>query len=93
MSTKFSSLPVVDVGILNTTEVSSEETIKLSRELYEVFATTGFAYLVNTGLGFDHEELFELSREFFALPHSEKMKLAKRSFRPGHSNTYRGYAG
>ncbi|KAJ4305738.1 hypothetical protein N0V90_001269 [Kalmusia sp. IMI 367209] len=91
MSTSFSSLPVVDVSALKVAGVPSKDTAKLSEELYDVFATTGFAYLVNLPLSFSHDELFDLSREFFALSPSEKMKLAKRSFRPGHPNTYRGY--
>ncbi|KAF1969068.1 oxidoreductase [Bimuria novae-zelandiae CBS 107.79] len=91
MSTKFSSLPVVDVGALKAAEVSSEVNAELSQNLYHVFATTGFAYLVNVPLSFDHDEIFDLSREFFTLPQDQKMRLAKKSFRPSHSNTYRGY--
>lgn len=92
MSTSFSSLPVVDVGALKDPNVPSEDIAQLSQKLYDVFATTGFAYLINPPLTFDHEEIFELSREFFAMPLDQKMKLAKKSFRPTHANTYRGYA-
>lgn len=91
MTTTFSSLPVVDVGPLGAPEgASQEELTALSKRLYEVFATTGFAYLVNAPLSYRHEEVFNMSREFFALPKEEKMKLAKRSFRRDHLNTYRG---
>jgi isopenicillin N synthase-like dioxygenase len=92
MATSFSSLPVVDVGALKIPNLSVEDATSLSQQLYDVFATTGFAYLVNVPLSFDHNQIFGLAREFFALPMDEKMRLAKKSFRPSHSNTYRGYA-
>ncbi|KAJ5115189.1 Gibberellin 20-oxidase [Penicillium alfredii] len=92
MTTTFSSLPVVDVGPLGSPSgPSTEEATTLGQRLYEVFATTGFAYLTNVPLSFNHADVFQLSREFFALPEEEKMKLAKRSFRRDHHNTYRGY--
>lgn len=91
MTTTFSSLPVVDVGPLgNPGGASKEELMALSQRLYDVFATTGFAYLINTPLSFNHQQVFDMSKEFFALPEEEKMKLAKRSFRRSHQNTYRG---
>ncbi|KAJ6131646.1 Gibberellin 20-oxidase [Penicillium sp. IBT 18751x] len=92
MTTTFSSLPVVDVGVLGSpTGASEAELTALSQRLYSVFATTGFAYLVNVPLSCNHEEVFAMSKEFFSLPQEEKMRLAKRSFRPDHANTYRGY--
>ncbi|KAJ5683473.1 Gibberellin 20-oxidase [Penicillium macrosclerotiorum] len=91
MTTTFSSLPVVDVGPLGAVSgATPEELVGLSKRLYEVFATTGFAYLTNVPLSYDHAEVFNMSREFFALPQEEKMKLAKKSFRREHKNTYRG---
>lgn len=91
MTTSFSSLPIVDVGALKASEVAAADVNALSKQLYDVFATTGFAYLVNAPLSFDHEEIFALAREFFTLPHEEKMKLAKKSFHRNNQNTYRGY--
>jgi len=91
MTTTFSSLPIIDLEALKGPKSSAAFT-KLSQQLYNAFTTTGFAYLINTPLTFDHEEIFNLTREFFALPLDQKMKLAKQSLRPGHSNTYRGYA-
>ena len=91
MTTTFSSLPVVDVGILASpigTYPKEEEA--LSKRLYKVFATTGFAYLTNIPLSFKHEDVFNLSRQFFRLPIDQKMRLAKRSFQKGNENTYRG---
>ncbi|KAJ5644080.1 Gibberellin 20-oxidase [Penicillium longicatenatum] len=90
MTTSFSSLPVVDVGCL-ASEASEQELAALSKRLHDVFATTGFAYLTNAPLSYSHEQVLNMSRDFFALPNEEKMKLAKRSFRRDHKNTYRGY--
>lgn len=91
MTTTFSSLPVVDVGPLGSPAGATDaELSALSQRLYDVFATTGFAYLTNVPLSFSHAEVFQMSRDFFALPTEEKMKLAKRSFRRDHQNTYRG---
>lgn len=90
MTTSFSSLPIVDVSALREPEISGESVESLSKQLYNIFATTGFAYLVNVPLSFGHDEMFGLARDFFAIPLGQKMKLAKKSFRPGNSNTYRG---
>ena len=90
MATSFSQLPIVDVGALREPELSAEKIDGLSKQLYNVFSTTGFAYLTNVPLSFNHEEIFALAREFFALPVNEKMQLAKKSFHAGHENTYRG---
>ncbi|OJD12121.1 hypothetical protein ACJ73_09406 [Blastomyces percursus] len=91
MATTFSALPIVDLSPLKSShELGAEQQKDLAIQLYNVFATTGFAYLVNHPLSFDHQALFDVSRDFFALPTEEKMKLAKRSFRKEHRNTYRG---
>lgn len=92
MATAFSSLPILDIGILGSPAVPSDrELAALGKQLYEIFATTGFAYLVNAPLSFGHDEVFQIAREFFALSGSKKMEVAKRSFRAGNGNTYRGY--
>ncbi|CRG82747.1 putative iron/ascorbate oxidoreductase DDB_G0283291 [Talaromyces islandicus] len=92
MSTIFSSLPIVDLSPLQNTQGPSESEVEdLSTQLHNVFATTGFAYLVNTPLTFKHADVFGLALEFFSLPHEEKMNLAKKSFRKENANTYRGY--
>lgn len=94
MPTNFSSLPVVDVHVLKASEPSTLTTADhqdLGQKLYDAFSTTGFAYIVNVPLSFSQNELLELSREFFALSLSQKMKLAKKSFCQSHTNTYRGY--
>lgn len=92
MSTTFSSLPIVDLSPLrNPAGLSELDRSRLSSQLYSVFTTTGFAYLVNTPLTFKHADVFGLALEFFNLPLAEKMMLAKRSFQPDNHNTYRGY--
>lgn len=55
-----------------------------------MFSTTGFAYLINSPLSLTHGEIFALAREFFNIPREEKMKTAKKTFRPVNPNTYRG---
>lgn len=92
MATSFSSLPIIDLHDLSLVESPSPAVAtKLSEQLYDVFVTTGFAYLTNAPLTFSDEDVFDLAREFFALPDEEKMSLAKGTFQPGNPNTYRGY--
>ncbi|RMJ24494.1 2OG-FeII oxygenase superfamily [Aspergillus sp. HF37] len=91
MATTFSSLPIVDLNPLKSPSPAPADLDSLSQHLHDVFATTGFAYLVNTPLSFNHADVFSMAESFFALPDDEKMKLAKRSFRGANRNTYRGY--
>ncbi|KAL2367155.1 hypothetical protein RJ035_005354 [Blastomyces gilchristii] len=75
MATTFPALPIVDLSPLKSShELGAEQQKDLASQLYNVFATTGFAYLVNHPLSFDHQVLFDISRDFFALPTEEKMK-------------------
>lgn len=90
MATSFSSLPIVDLAPLSSDCASEDELHALSTKLQEVFATVGFAYLVNAPLSFDHEDVFDMARDFFSLPEETKMGVAKRTFRPSNKNTYRG---
>ncbi len=94
MATSFTSLPVIDLTALNTLDVvvapRSPETQELVKQLHDVFATSGFAYLTNLPLSFTHDDVFQLSKQFFSLPEPEKMRLAKRTFAKRNENTYRG---
>ena len=90
MATTFASLPIIDVAALK--DHPPQQLPDLSQRLYQVFTTTGFAYLVNPPLSFPHEEVFAMARDFFSLPLEDKMKLAKQSFRPQNPNAYRGYS-
>lgn len=94
MTTNFTSLPVIDLAPLcggNEQPPSAEGLASIAAQICDVFETVGFAYLVNCPLSFSHEEVFGVAREFFDMPHEEKMSIAKRSFRPSNRNTYRGY--
>lgn len=91
MATTFSSLPIVDLSALKHDNASPEALADLSGRLHNVFATTGFAYLVNSPLSFSPEDVFGMASEFFSLPEESKMSVAKRSFNRENQNTYRGY--
>lgn len=97
MTTNFTSLPIIDLAALSRGSSSAEplpdaadDLAALARQLHDVFETVGFAYLVNCPLSFTHDEVFGLARAFFDLPREEKMSVAKKTFRPGNRNTYRG---
>ena len=91
MTTSFSSLPIIDLSVLSSPSPSPSDLKELSRQLYDVFATTGFVYLMNPPLSFSYDEVFGLASEFFNLQSTEKMRLAKQSFVRENRNTYRGY--
>lgn len=91
MTTSFATLPIVDLSALSTPSPSTQDLEALSKQLYDVFATTGFAYLTHAPLSFNHEDVFKLSADFFGLSDAEKAKLAKKTFVPSNRNTYRGY--
>lgn len=89
MSTDFSSLPIVDLAALRNS-ASREEVASIGDALHRVFSTTGFAYLVNSPLTLSQEEIFGLARKLFGISQEEKMRIAKKTFRPENPNTYRG---
>jgi isopenicillin N synthase-like dioxygenase len=91
MTTSFSSLPIIDLKVLSSSSPSPSDLLALSKDLHDAFATTGFAYLANAPLSFNHEDVFKLASEFFSLPDEEKMRLAKQTFCNANKNTYRGY--
>ncbi|KAI6930342.1 hypothetical protein KC355_g16381, partial [Hortaea werneckii] len=91
MTTSFSSLPIVDLSPLSQPSPSLEDQSRLSKELYNVFATTGFAYLTNIPLTYTHSDVFTLAKDFFTIPEDEKMRVAKQTFAKENQNTYRGY--
>lgn len=91
MTTSFSSLPIVDLSPLSSSPPAEEELKVLSDQLHNVFATTGFAYLTNPPLSFQHDDVFRLASDFFSISEHQKMKLAKKTFVKDNKNTYRGY--
>lgn len=90
MTPSFTALPTIDLTPLSSPCPSSGELTQLSQQLDHVFATTGFAYLINPPLSLSHEAVFGLAKDFFSLPPAEKMRLAKKTFVKENSNTYRG---
>jgi isopenicillin N synthase-like dioxygenase len=91
MSTAFESLPIIDLAPLQDPQVKPEALKELAATIRHTFETVGFAYLVNHNVNLNHKELFDNTREFFALPQEEKLRLAKKTFVPTNTNTYRGY--
>ncbi|KAJ4145598.1 hypothetical protein LMH87_004444 [Akanthomyces muscarius] len=91
MTTSFTSLPIVDLAPLSSDCATEDDLVQLSTRLHEVFATVGFAYLINAPLSFDHDDVFGMAKDFFRLPEETKMSVAKKTFRKANSNTYRGY--
>ncbi|OAA70562.1 2OG-Fe(II) oxygenase [Cordyceps fumosorosea ARSEF 2679] len=70
-----------------------DDLVQLSTRLHEVFATVGFAYLINAPLSFDHDAVFGMAMDFFRLPEETKMSVAKKTFRKANANTYRWQSG
>lgn len=94
MATSFSSLPIVSLAALSKPNPTHAELDKISCALDNVFSTTGFAYLTDLPLSFDHGNIFSLCDSLFnnpSYPLEERMELAKKSFVKDHPNTYRGY--
>jgi len=91
MTTSFSSLPIIDLHPLSSSSPSPSDLFALSKDLHNAFATTGFAYLINSPLTFSHDQVFQLASDFFSLPGAEKMDTAKQTFVKSNKNTYRGY--
>lgn len=90
MTTSFTSLPIVDLAPLASTSVSEDDLRGLSTKLHDVFATVGFAYLINAPLSFNQDDIFGVAKEFFDLDDEVKMSVAKRTFKASNKNTYRG---
>ena len=91
MATSFSSLPIVDLSVLSAPQPTQSDLTDLSRRLFDVFTTTGFAYLVNAPITFSHDDVFNLASDFFKIEEPDKLSLAKRTFVGSNKNTYRGY--
>lgn len=70
----------MDLSPLSVNSPSESDISALGQQVYDVFATTGFAYLINAPLSFSHDDVFGMAKEFFDLPEEEKMKVAKRTF-------------
>ena len=93
MATNFSSLPIIDLDTVKnwSGQEVTDEIIKLSSYIRQVFQTVGFGYIVNHGVSYSHDDILRMCKEFFSIDIEAKMALAKRSFVPTNGNTYRGY--
>lgn len=91
MTTTFTTLPIIDLSPLSSPSPSREALQTLSTKLHETFKTVGFAYLTNSPLSFNHDQVFQVAKDFFSCPLETKMKLAKKTFVKQNKNTYRGY--
>ena len=91
MTTSFSSLPIIDLTALSAQSPACSDLKDLSTQLYDVFSSTGFAYLTSAPLSFSHEDVFDIARDFFKIDEEQKAKLTKKTFVPSNKNTYRGY--
>lgn len=79
--TSLDSLAIVDFSPLSANNPAESDISALAQWLFDVFATTGFAYFINAPLSFDHGDVCGgMAKEFFDLPEEEKMKSAKRTF-------------
>eukprot|EP00475_Leptophrys_vorax_P039909 TRINITY_DN7308_c0_g1_i1.p2 TRINITY_DN7308_c0_g1~~TRINITY_DN7308_c0_g1_i1.p2 ORF type:complete len:318 (-),score=91.75 TRINITY_DN7308_c0_g1_i1:1623-2576(-) len=84
MSAQFDSIPIVDLGLLNHEQIV--------QSLNHACETVGFFYVVNHGIPESTvHSVLNASHEFFALPESVKLSIAKNKFNPNNSNKQRGY--
>src|ERR1700737_5223300 len=84
-ATSFTSIPVVDVSALRSTEAAGLDIV--AAEIGKAAREVGFFYIAGTGVGEDlFERLLRVTKQFFALPLEEKM----RSY-IGLSTCHRGY--
>ncbi|XP_048258361.1 proline hydroxylase buaE-like isoform X2 [Haliotis rufescens] len=78
-----SAIPVVDfqkygLNVADPTSVASEVLETTAREIYDVFSTIGFLYLINHGVEQRKvDDMFTASKAFFDQPVEEKRKCAR----------------
>lgn len=80
----FRSIPVIDVGILNSA-CSEDDLRPLANRFRKVYSQMGFSYLINHGIDpILFEQIFEQAKLFHQLPNEEKMQIKQNEF-------FRGY--
>ena len=84
-------LPVIDLSPLSLANPSKDALRSLSQSLHHALSTTGFLYLSNPPLTSAPAATIGLAQSFFSLPSHIKQNVAKTSFNPDNSNTYRGF--
>ena len=72
-ATSFTSIPVVDVSALRSTEVAGSDLV--AAEIGKAAHEVGFFYITGAGVGEDlFERMLRVTKQFFALPLEEKMR-------------------
>lgn len=85
MTSQFDSIPVVDIGPLYSSNIDDRE--KVAKEIGRIAHDIGFMYIVGHHVSEDViSGLKEATKEFFALPEEEKMKIYV-----GNSKSHKGY--
>jgi isopenicillin N synthase-like dioxygenase len=86
----FDEIPVLDISALHRTDGTA--LVTLARQIRDVYATTGFGYII--GHGIDQgliDAVFAASAQFHALPHAQKMQITldenHRGFIPINTST------
>lgn len=90
VSGAFSAIPIIDIGALYAGDAAAVRAT--DQAIGDACRDIGF--LVVTGQAADaclDEAGWQRLLAFFDLPHESKMRLARRKYRPGQPNIYRGY--
>ena len=70
----FDHIPIIDIGDID--QIDGPGLGSIVRQIRGAYSTAGFAYIVNHGVDSNLiKDLFQKSREFHALPHSQKLKI------------------
>ncbi|KAK9425470.1 putative Fe2OG dioxygenase domain-containing protein [Seiridium unicorne] len=74
MKPTFNSIPAVDFSLASSAKLSDR--LAIAREVRKAFAEVGFMYAINSGISPELQaRTTEIIKEFFSLPHDEKMKI------------------
>lgn len=88
-NSKTMGLPTISLATLSRKD-SSGYTAEL-KKLAAACSTWGFIYLIDLEKTALLKDIFEVCQAYFSLAEEEKMKQARRSFKPENTNRYRGY--
>ena len=77
MGEEQTELPIIDVSSLLQIDANDVDQLQTAKQIHQACRDWGFFYVKNHGVPMAlQDELFELSREFFALPSETKMEIA-----------------
>ena len=87
---KAMSIPTVSLSqLMNTADAPARR--QAIRQLADVCATWGFAYLTDLPDSIQTNRLFAAAKAFFTLPQDEKLQVAPHRHNPKNANPYRGF--